>query len=99
MPDSLRTPTPVPYPLASPPHQRLSRPTALQLMAQEAAISKAAAREIAQRAASGRVVFTELCRAVDGRLLYVVLIAAPGRAAKRAILVDAQSGAVVADGA
>lgn len=97
MPDSLRSREVPAADVGAMPPVRVSpaRPTTLQLMAQEALLSKTAARALALAVVAGRVSSTELCRAVDGRVVYAVLIAEPGRGPKRVVLIDARSGAVV----
>jgi uncharacterized membrane protein YkoI len=72
------------------------RATAQQSMAQEARVSKDAARITALgRVPGGRMSSIELRRGVGGKLTYFALITVPGQTAKTEVVVDAMTGAVL----
>jgi uncharacterized membrane protein YkoI len=72
------------------------RATAQQSMAQEARVSKDAARITALgRVPGGRMSSIELRRGVGGKLTYFALITVPGQTSKTEVVVDAMTGAVL----
>ena len=72
------------------------RATPQQAMAQEARVSKDAARITALgRVPGGRMSSIELRRGVGGKLTYFALITVPGQTQRTEVVVDAMTGAVV----
>lgn len=72
------------------------RATSQQTMAQEARVSKDAARMTALgRVPGGRMSTIELRRGVAGKLVYTAIIAVPGQAQKAEVVVDAMTGVVL----
>ncbi len=73
-----------------------ARATPLQTMAQEARVSKDAARVTALgRVPGGRMSSIELRRAAGGKLVYIALITETGKTQKVEVVVDAMTGAVI----
>jgi uncharacterized membrane protein YkoI len=73
-----------------------ARATPLQNMAQEARVSKDAARITALgKVPGGRMSSIELRRGPAGKLLYIALITETGKPAKTEVVVDAMTGAVI----
>ena len=73
-----------------------ARATPLQTMAQEARISKDAARMTALgRVPGGRMSSIELRRGIGGKLVYNASITQPGKTQKTEVVVDAMTGVVL----
>ncbi len=73
-----------------------ARATAQQSMAQEARVSKDAARMTALgKVPGGRMSTIELRRGVAGKLVYIAIITVPGQVPKSEVVVDAMTGAVI----
>lgn len=73
-----------------------ARATPLQTMAQEARVTKDAARMTAlSRVPGGRMSSIELRRGVGGKLVYNASITQPGKTQKTEVVVDAMTGAVI----
>ncbi len=72
------------------------RATSQQTMAQEARVSKDAARMTALgKAPGGRMSTIELRRGVGGKLVYTAILTVPGQTQKTEVVVDAMTGAVL----
>ncbi len=72
------------------------RATSQQTMAQEARVSKDAARITALgRVPRGRMSTIELRRGVAGKLVYTAIITVPGQPQKTEVAVDAMTGVVI----
>lgn len=73
-----------------------ARATPQQSMAQEARVSKDAARTTAlSRVPGGRMSSIELRRGPAGKLIYIAVITETGKVLKTEVVVDAMTGAVV----
>lgn len=73
-----------------------ARATPLQTMAQEAKVSRDAARMTAlSKVPGGRMSSIELRRGVGGKLVYTALITEPGKANKTEVVIDAMTGAMI----
>ena len=73
-----------------------ARATPQQSMAQEARVSKDAARMTAlSRVPGGRMSSIELRRGPAGKLIYIAVITETGKVLKTEVVVDAMTGAVV----
>jgi uncharacterized membrane protein YkoI len=81
--------------VALPAHAQ-ARATAQQSMAQEARVSKDAARMTAlSKVPGGRMSSIELRRGPGGKLIYTALITENGKPAKTEVVIDAMSGAMI----
>jgi uncharacterized membrane protein YkoI len=81
---------------AQPVHAQRARATPQQTMAQEARVSKDAARITALgKVPGGRMSSIELRRGPAGKLLYTALITETGKPQKTEVVIDAMTGAVV----
>ncbi|MCC7051944.1 MAG: PepSY domain-containing protein [Gemmatimonadaceae bacterium] len=73
-----------------------ARATPLQNMAQEARVSRDAARMTAlSKVPGGRMSSIELRRGVGGKLVYTALITEPGKTNKTEVVIDAMTGAMI----
>ncbi len=73
-----------------------ARATSQQTMAQEARVSKDAARMTALgKVPGGRMSTIELRRGVAGKLVYTAIITVPGQTPKSEVVVDAMTGMVI----
>lgn len=84
------------YAFASSTAAAQARATPLQTMAQEAKVSRDAARMTAlSKVPGGRMSSIELRRGPGGKLVYTALIAETGKANKTEVVIDAMTGAVL----